>query len=152
MADIVDKNTRSRMMSRIKGKNTKPELAIRSGLHRLGLRFCIHNKRLPGKPDIVFPKYRVVVFVHGCFWHRHNCEFFQWPKSNRKFWQDKINGNVARDDLAVGLPYYVWWRGAAVSECVPRGKNMNQVSKIITTLYGWIAGEGKPKPTGEFPS
>ena len=85
MNDVVDSATRSRMMSGIKGKNTKPELVIRSGLHRLGYRFRIHRKDLPGKPDLVFAKYRAVIFVHGCFWHYHACHLFKMPSTS--FWR-----------------------------------------------------------------
>lgn len=95
--DIVDQATRSRMMSGIRGKDTKPELIVRSYLHRKGLRFRIHAK-LPGKPDLVFPRYRTVVFVHGCFWHRHEgCRYATTPASNSEFWQEKFATNVRRD-------------------------------------------------------
>jgi DNA mismatch endonuclease (patch repair protein) len=97
MIDVVDRATRSRMMSGIRGKNTKPELTVRSFLHRAGLRFKLHAK-LPGKPDLVFPKYRTVVFVHGCFWHRHEgCRFSTTPANNAEFWQQKFADNVRRD-------------------------------------------------------
>lgn len=97
MADVVDKETRSRMMSGIGGKHTQPELRTRSFLHRAGLRFRLHA-RLPGKPDLVFPKYRTVVFVHGCFWHRHEgCRYATTPSSNIEFWQTKFAANVQRD-------------------------------------------------------
>lgn len=99
MTDIVDRATRSRMMSGIRSKHTKPELMVRSYLHRKGLRFRLHAK-LPGKPDLVFPKYHTVLFVHGCFWHRHpNCQYTTTPKSNSEFWQTKFAANVRRDSL-----------------------------------------------------
>jgi len=95
--DVVDRATRSRMMSGIRGKDTKPELAVRSFLHRAGLRFRLHA-RLPGKPDLVLPRYRTVVFVHGCFWHRHEgCRYATTPASNAGFWQEKFAANVQRD-------------------------------------------------------
>src|SRR4051812_16902981 len=98
MADVVDRATRSRMMSGIRGKNTRPELIVRRYLHGQGLRFRLHDKRLPGRPDLVFPKYRVAVQVHGCFWHRHpGCEFAYRPKSNTSFWEQKLESNVKRD-------------------------------------------------------
>lgn len=97
MTDVVDSATRSRMMSGISGKNTKPELTVRRYLHRDGLRYRLHGK-LPGKPDLVFPKYRTVVFVHGCFWHRHEgCRYATTPADNAEFWQKKFDGNVRRD-------------------------------------------------------
>ena len=97
MADIVDKATRSRMMSAIKGKNTKPELLVRKALHANGFRFRLHDKKLPGKPDIVLPKYKTVIFVHGCFWHGHECKNFRWPKTRKSWWRKKIEGNRSRD-------------------------------------------------------
>ncbi|MFT3756353.1 MAG: DNA mismatch endonuclease Vsr [Pseudoxanthomonas sp.] len=97
MVDVVDPATRSRMMSGIRGKNTKPEMVVRSFLHRAGLRFRLHAK-LPGKPDLVLPKYRTVVFVHGCFWHRHEgCRYATTPTSNVAFWCEKFATNVHRD-------------------------------------------------------
>lgn len=97
MIDVVDQATRSRMMSGIRGKNTKPELVVRSFLHRVGLRYRLHAK-LPGKPDLVFPKYRTALFVHGCFWHRHvDCRYATSPTSNAEFWRDKFEANVRRD-------------------------------------------------------
>ena len=97
MIDVVDAETRSRMMSGIRGKNTKPELLTRSLLHRAGYRFRIHDKNLPSKPDIVLKKYNAVILVHGCFWHRHLCHLFKWPKSRPEFWRKKLNGNYHRD-------------------------------------------------------
>ena len=97
MTDIVDKTTRSRMMSGIKGKNTKPEILIRSLLHQEGFRFRIHDNNLPGQPDIVLKKYRAVIFIHGCFWHRHECHLFKWPKTRPEFWKNKINRNHEND-------------------------------------------------------
>lgn len=95
--DVVDAATRSRMMAGIRGKDTKPELIVRSFLHRAGLRFRLHAK-LPGKPDLVLPKYRTAVFVHGCFWHRHeSCRYATTPANNAAFWQQKFAANVERD-------------------------------------------------------
>ena len=96
-ADSVTPDVRSRMMAGIRGKNTKPELAMRSALHRRGFRFRLHCKELPGKPDLVFRKFRAVIFVHGCFWHGHGCHLFKWPKTRSEFWQQKIHSNIDRD-------------------------------------------------------
>lgn len=93
MADVVDRKTRSRMMAGISTKNTKPELVVRRLLHRMGFRFRLHHKDLPGKPDLVLPSYDVAVLVNGCFWHGHECHLFKWPKTNTQFWKKKINGN-----------------------------------------------------------
>src|SRR6185312_2203650 len=96
--DIMDSTERSRLMARIKGKNTKPEMRVRSLAHAMGYRFRIHRKDLPGRPDLVFPKFRTAVFVHGCFWHRHpRCLLATTPKTRRAFWAAKFAGNIQRD-------------------------------------------------------
>jgi DNA mismatch endonuclease (patch repair protein) len=97
LTDIVDAKTRSRMMAGIGSKDTKPELALRRALHARGFRYHLHDKRLPGRPDIVLPKYRSVIFVHGCFWHRHaDCRYSATPKTRPEFWAEKFRGNVER--------------------------------------------------------
>lgn len=117
MADVVAKKTRSRMMSGIRGKDTKPELIVRSYLHREGLRFRLHAK-LPGKPDLVLPKYRVVVFVHGCFWHRHeDCRFATIPASNTEFWQAKFDGNMRHDADVRKQLHKLGWRILIIWSC-----------------------------------
>lgn len=121
MVDIVDKATRSRMMSGIKGKNTQPERAVRSFLHKQGLRFHIHRKDLSGEPDIVLPKYRTVVFVNGCYWHRHEgCKLAYMPKSNIDKWQKKFDGNVERDRVNYKQLEEEGWRVIVVWECEVR--------------------------------
>lgn len=118
MADVVDRATRSRMMSGIRGTNTKPELIVRSFLHRHGLRFRLHIRELPGRPDVVLPKYRVAVFVHGCFWHRHEgCRYATTPRNNAAFWRDKLNGNVLRDARRRRELTRLGWRVFTVWEC-----------------------------------
>jgi len=98
MADVHSKETRSYNMSRIKGKNTKPEMLVRKFLHAHGYRYRLHDKKLPGKPDIVLPKYKTVIFVHGCFWHGHNnCKYFVVPKTRTEWWLNKINGNIGNN-------------------------------------------------------
>lgn len=117
MSDIVDPETRSRMMSGIRGKDTKPELLVRKFLHRAGLRFRLHAS-LPGRPDLVLPKYNVAIFVHGCFWHRHRgCRFATDPKTNSIFWQDKFEANVARDRKATRQLRALGWRVIVVWSC-----------------------------------
>jgi DNA mismatch endonuclease, patch repair protein len=102
MADVHNKATRSYNMSMIKGKNTKPEMLVRKFLHANGYRYKLHDKKLPGKPDIVLPKYRTVIFVHGCFWHGHeNCKYYVVPKTRTQWWTDKINRNRANDEKAI---------------------------------------------------
>ena len=118
MPDFLTPDQRSERMSRIRSQDTSPELALRRELHRLGLRFTLRNKKLPGKPDIVFPRHRAVVFVHGCFWHRHpGCNIATTPKSNTPFWQEKFNRNVARDARVVGELEALGWRVFVAWEC-----------------------------------
>lgn len=118
MTDVVDRATRSRMMSGIRGKDTKPELIVRKYLHRAGLRYRIAPKGLPGRPDIVLPKYDTVVFVHGCFWHRHkNCRFAATPKTNIEFWQSKFDMNVARDKHVTSQLRQAGWHVYVVWSC-----------------------------------
>lgn len=118
MTDIVDKATRSRMMSRIKGKDTKPELVLRKAMHALGLRYRLHRKDMPGKPDIVFPRRKAAIFVHGCFWHRHEgCHFATTPATRPDFWNDKFASNIERDRRNVGQLLDDGWRVATVWEC-----------------------------------
>lgn len=105
-------------MSGIKGKNTKPELLLRSALHAQGFRFRIQRKDLPGKPDIVLPKYKTIIFVHGCFWHRHpGCKYAYTPKSNVEFWKNKLEGNVARDRITKEKLEALQWRVLIIWEC-----------------------------------
>lgn len=124
LADIVDPAKRSEMMAGIGAKNTKPELLVRRILHRLGYRFRLHRKDLPGKPDIVLPKWRTVVFVHGCFWHGHvDCPIFRLPKSRTEFWSKKIEANRRRDDLVQKAYTKLDWRVSVVWECALKGKS-----------------------------
>ena len=118
MVDIVDTETRSRMMSNIRGKDTKPELILRRALHARGLRYRLHVKDLPGKPDLVFPKFRAVVFVHGCFWHRHpGCAKATTPATRVEFWQEKFRANVLRDQKNSERLTETGWRICTVWEC-----------------------------------
>jgi len=118
MADFLTPAQRSERMSRIKSRDTKPELVLRSAMHRKGFRFRINDTRLPGKPDIVFPKYRAAVFVHGCFWHRHpGCSVATTPKSNTAFWTEKFDRNVSRDARSKEALEANGWRVFTVWEC-----------------------------------
>lgn len=118
MVDRLTKEKRSWNMSRIRGKNTKPELIVRSMLHRMGYRFRLHREDLPGKPDIVLPKYKTVIFVHGCFWHRHKkCKYAYNPKSRKTFWQKKFNENVKRDRKRQNELKRLGWRVIVIWEC-----------------------------------
>ena len=118
MPDIVSRETRSRMMSGIRGTNTQPELRVRRFLHSHGFRYRLHDRTLPGHPDIVLPRYRTVVFVHGCFWHQHSgCRFATRPDTNADFWRAKLAGNVARDQRQREGLMRRGWRVEVVWEC-----------------------------------
>lgn len=118
MPDVVSPATRSRMMSGIRGQDTKPELVVRRHLHADGLRFRLHVRDLPGRPDIVLPRHKAVVFVHGCFWHRHpGCRFAYRPKSRPEFWEPKLDGNAARDVRNQQQLMEAGWRVFVVWEC-----------------------------------
>lgn len=121
MVDVVDKATRSRMMAGIGSKNTAPEMRLRRALHARGLRYRLHARALPGKPDIVFPQFRAVLFVHGCFWHRHpGCSLATTPATRSEFWKAKFEGNVSRDGAAVRALRQEGWRVGIVWECEMR--------------------------------
>jgi DNA mismatch endonuclease (patch repair protein) len=115
--DVLTPEQRSAMMARIRGKDTKPELLVRQMIHALGFRFRLHRRDLPGTPDIVFPRLRKIIFVHGCFWHRHQCRFAYTPKSNTEFWNRKFSANVERDSRSVGELRALGWRVFVVWEC-----------------------------------
>ena len=118
MADVHDKETRSYNMSRIKGKDTKPEMLVRKFLHANGYRYRLHVKDMPGKPDIVLPKYKTVIFIHGCFWHGHkDCKYFVVPKTRTEWWLNKINTNIANDAKAVKALKKVGWNIINLWEC-----------------------------------
>ena len=130
------------MMSGIKGKNTKPELLIRKALFEKGFRYNLHgkfrDKKLPGKPDLVFPKYNAVIFIHGCFWHGHNCHLFKWPSTRPKFWKEKINRNGEVDKRNyLGLKREGWWI-LTIWECALKGKTRLNQDKVIRSVTNWL--------------
>jgi DNA mismatch endonuclease (patch repair protein) len=135
--DKLTKEKRSWNMSRVKSKNTKPELLIRSYLHKMGYRFRLHVKQLPGSPDIVFPKYRAVIFVHGCFWHGHNsCGGGKLPKTRPEFWREKVSENVTRDQMAYTQLNLLGWRIAIVWECALKNKGVT--NDTVNRIHKWI--------------
>lgn len=137
MIDIVDQPTRSRMMSGIRGKNTKPELVLRQALHARGLRFRLHSGRVHGKPDLLLPKYRAVVFVHGCFWHRHEgCRYNTVPATRTEFWLAKFEANVARDSAVRKQLFADGWRVATVWECALR--RPSDTASTTELLMAWL--------------
>lgn len=118
MADVHNKQTRSYNMSQIKSGNTKPELLVRKFLHASGFRYKLHDKTLPGKPDIVLPKYKTIIFIHGCFWHGHaNCKYFKIPQTRTAWWLHKINTNKANDAKAVKALKKAGWKIITIWEC-----------------------------------
>lgn len=129
MSDTLTAEQRSIRMSLIRGKDTLPELKLRKQLHRLGLRYRLHNSKLPGKPDLTLAKYMTIVFVHGCFWHRHpNCKVATTPKSNVEYWQSKFERNVERDNANKELLMQMGWRVITVWEC-----EVNSAAKLAAT-------------------
>ena len=139
MADVHDKHTRSRNMSAIKNKNTKPELWLRKQLHARGFRYRINDKKLPGKPDIVLPKYHAVIFVHGCFWHQHpGCRRATRPASNKEYWGAKLAGNVARDKSSQQALLERGWRVHVVWECETK-----DVGRLTDQLVAFLGPAGR---------
>jgi DNA mismatch endonuclease (patch repair protein) len=135
MADVVDAKTRSRMMAGIQGRNTEPERVVRAYLHAQGLRFRIHSP-LPGKPDLVLRKHNTVVFVHGCFWHRHrSCRFATTPTTRAKFWQEKFAENVARDRRIQATLRRAGWRVLTVWECaLAKQRRLATLARLHTQI------------------
>lgn len=132
--DVVDQLTRSRMMSGIRGKNTKPEMAVRRFLHAHGYRFRIHRKDLPGNPDMVFPRLKICLFVHGCFWHRHmGCRYATTPKTRPEFWNDKFQKNVARDQASIDSLEALGWQVLVVWECQLKN-DKNALAKLLSKM------------------
>lgn len=127
-------------MSGIRGKNTKPELMIRKALHARGFRYRLHCK-LPGKPDLCFPKYGAVVFVHGCFWHGHDCHLFKWPSTRPEFWREKIARNRAVDTRAEERLLADGWRVATVWECALKGRERLTLDEVITRCSDWLQSD-----------
>ena len=128
-------------MAGIGSRNTRPELTLRSALHRLGFRFRLHPPQLPGKPDIVLPRYRVAVFVNGCFWHGHGCNIFRWPSTNTEAWKRKIDANIERDAKVRLLLREQEWRVITVWECAMKGKNRLPTSDLEQMLVNGIRSD-----------
>lgn len=140
--DIWSKDKRSDVMSRIRSKNTKPEIDLRSCLHAAGFRFRIHRKDLPGKPDIVLPKYKTVIFVHGCFWHYHaNCNEGRIPSTNSKFWQTKLSKTIERDVSHQAALTAAGWQVIIIWECELEGKQ--RLERTLQSLIDKIESYGR---------
>jgi len=136
MADVHTKEQRSFNMSRIKGKDTKPEMLVRKHLHAQGFRYKLHDKTLPGKPDLVLPKYKTVIFIHGCFWHGHeNCKYFKMPQTRTEWWTEKINYNKAKDKNAVSAIRKQGWKVIEIWECKLRKDKLEKMlMKLAVSL------------------
>lgn len=141
MTDVHDAATRSRNMRAIRGENTRPEMAVRKALHAAGFRYRLHSRLLPGKPDLVLPKYRAVIFVHGCFWHRHDCSAFKMPAERADFWQRKLQANVDRDRRVRGQLMQQGWRVALVWECSLGGRNNISINVVASSLGDWLRSD-----------
>lgn len=138
MADVMTPEQRSRCMSHIKGKDTKPELRLRKALWACGLRYRLHRGDLPGKPDLVLPKYRTAIFVHGCFWHVHGCRYSKRPKTRAKFWDAKLAGNVRRDAENVDALNRAGWRVMTVWECALRSSEKDSIVAICNEILNFL--------------
>lgn len=149
--DVVPPEVRSRMMSNIHGRNTKPELIVRRALHGLGFRYRLHDPRLPGRPDLVLPKWNAVIFVHGCFWHQHpGCRYATTPATRKEFWQAKFDANRRRDERDQSA---IWERGmrtAVIWECSLRSPDLatETVAAVALWLTGWEASFETDLPRG----
>lgn len=139
MVDVLDQQTRSRMMASVRSKDTAPEVVVRKALHRRGFRYRTHVAELPGKPDIVLPRYRAAILVHGCFWHGHDCALFQFPATRREFWDAKISRNRERDKEVREALRSTGWRCLTVWECALRGAEKREFMGLISDVAAWIA-------------
>ena len=128
-------------MAGIKGTDTKPELILRRGLHKRGFRYRLHDKSLPGKPDLVFPKYHAVLFANGCFWHGHDCHLFRWPQTRKEFWRNKILGNMKRDADTHKKLLAQGWRIGRIWECALKGKTRRPLGEVLDMCATWLFGD-----------
>lgn len=152
MADVHDPATRSRNMAAIKGKNTKPEVLLRKNLFSRGFRFRIHRKDLPGKPDIVLPRYRAAIFVQGCFWHGHTgCPMFRLPATRREFWESKITANQQRDQRNIAALKEMGWRVLEVWECAFKGRGRLNHEELWDLVASWIVSNAEYEQIGGRP-
>jgi DNA mismatch endonuclease (patch repair protein) len=138
MADVLTPEQRRLNMSRVRGRDTKPEMIIRRGLHVRGLRYRLHDRRLPGRPDLVFARYHAVIFVNGCFWHGHDCSLFRLPATRREFWNEKIASNHARDMRTGAALRKLGWRIAKVWECSLRGSNRLPEDEVLRICEAFL--------------
>jgi DNA mismatch endonuclease (patch repair protein) len=138
--DPLTPEQRRRNMAAVRGKNTKPEMLLRRALHAAGVRYRLHVRTLPGAPDLVFPSRRAVIFVHGCFWHGHDCPLFKLPASNSEFWEEKIRRNREVDKRALASLVASDWRALTVWECALRGRGRLPLSAVVEMVRCWLGG------------
>lgn len=143
VVDVLSPEQRRLNMSRIRGRDTKPEMMIRQGLHARGLRFRLHRRDLPGTPDLVFPHARAAIFVHGCFWHGHNCHLSKVPSTRSDFWRSKIRANADRDAAAQAALQGEGWRIFVVWECALRGRKRRRVSDVLDACASFVCDSGR---------
>ena len=141
MPDIVDAATRSRMMSGIRARNTQPEIVLRKALFARGFRYRINVRKIFGSPDLVFPRLKSVLFVHGCFWHGHDCHLFRLPDTRREFWSAKIESNRQRDLQVLGTLTQDGWRVCTVWECALRGREKLGTDAVADLVTAWLSGK-----------
>lgn len=141
--DVVDAATRSRMMSGIRSKDTKPELVVRRGLHALGFRYRLHDRRLAGKPDLVLPRWRAAIQINGCFWHGHDCVLFRWPGTRQEFWRSKIGRNIERDREVKGALDRAGWRVLTVWECALKGPSRIGADAVVSAAADWLRSDAR---------
>ena len=143
MADVHTVEQRSRNMAAIRGKDTKPEIQIRRGLFARGYRYRLHCSDLPGKPDLVLPKYRAAIQVQGCFWHKHDCRYFKWPATRTKFWRQKIEGTVVRDQRALYQLKIDGWRALVIWECALKNASSGEIDGLLDQVEQWLNGQSE---------
>lgn len=147
MIDIVDPTTRSRMMAGIRGKDTSPEVIVRKGLHKAGFRYRLHDRKLPGRPDLVLPRFRALIFINGCFWHGHKCAIFKWPSTRAAFWRAKIRGNAERDSRNLKLCTSAGWRVLTIWECSLKGPGKLGAEATVVAASHWLESQS---PAGQI--
>ena len=142
MVDVLSEEQRRYNMSRIRARDTKPEMTIRRGLHARGFRFRLHVRELPGRPDVVFPRYNAAMFVNGCFWHGHRCEMFSWPRTRESFWREKIGRNRERDVSCLAALRNLGWRVLTVWECALKGPGRLNLDDLLDACAAFLADNG----------
>ena len=143
MADVHTVEQRSRNMAAIRGKDTKPEIQIRRGLFSRGYRYRLHCSDLPGKPDLILPKYRVAIQVQGCFWHKHDCRYFKWPATRPEFWRQKIEGNIVRDQRALYQMKIDGWRVLVIWECALKNASSDKIEGLLDQIEQWLRSQSE---------